>query len=180
MFKKILLVLLVAVVGVLVFAALKPAHMHVEREAVIFASPEAIFPWINVSKKADEWMPWKDSDPGVVMQYAGPEAGIGSVSYWDSKGQMGTGRAEVFESVANQAVKTKLTYTKPFVMEQVAEISLTPVEGGTKVKWSVSGESGYFFRLMGIFVSCDSMIGPEFEKGLAKLKSSVENAGSIK
>lgn len=180
MFKKLLFVLLAIVAGVLVFAAVKPAHMHVEREAVIAASPEAIFSWINVSKKADEWMPWKDSDPGVVMQYAGPEAGVGSVSHWDSKGQMGTGRAEVIESVANQVVKTKLTYTKPFVMEQVSEIALVPVEGGTKVKWSVSGENGYFFRLMGIFVSCDSMIGPEFEKGLAKLKSSIESGGSVK
>ena len=119
-------------------------------------------------------MPWNESDPGFVMSFSGPEEGVGSKSSWDSKGQMGTGEALVVESIANQSVKTKLTYTKPFQMQQLAEISLSPTDSGTKVRWSVSGDKGFFFRLMGVFFNCDSMIGGEFEKGLSKLKKQAE------
>ena len=146
MLKKIVTVAIGLVGGLLVYAAIRPTEMMIFREIVIGAPAETIFPYINNSKKANDWMPWKDSDPEVAMIYSGPEEGIGSKSSWESTGQMGTGEALVLESVENQVVKTQLTYTKPFEMTQLAEISLTPVEGGTSVKWSVSGHNNYFFR----------------------------------
>ena len=158
----------------LVYVAMRPSEMLVSREIVIGAPAEVIFPYINNSKKANDWMPWKDSDPEVEMVYSGPDEGVGSKSNWNSKGQMGTGEALVVESVQHKVVKTQLTYTKPFQMSQLAEISLTPAESGTRVKWTVSGKVGFFFKLMGVFVSCDKMIGGEFEKGLSKLKHQVE------
>jgi hypothetical protein len=174
MLKKILVALSLITAGLCIYAAVKPAHMSVSREVVLNASAETIFPYINNAQKADDWMPWKDSDPTVQMTYAGPAEGVGSKSTWDSKGDMGTGEALVTESIPNQTVKTQLTYTKPFQMTQMAEIALTPTEGGTKVRWTVSGQNPFFFRLMRIFINCDTMIGKEFEKGLAKLKSKVE------
>jgi hypothetical protein len=61
-------------------------------------------------------------------------------------------------------------------MQQLAEIALMPAEAGTKVRWSVSGERNFFFKLIGVFVSCDEMVGGEFEKGLRNLKRMVEDA----
>ena len=174
MLVKILAVAALLVGGLFGYVAMLPTEMRVSREIIVSSSPETIFPLINNSKEANGWMPWKDSDPQVQMIYSGPDEGVGSKSSWDSKGQMGTGEALVVESVANQTVKTQLTYTKPFQMAQLAEISLSPVAGGTKVTWSVSGHKGFFFRLMGVFFSCDKMIGGEFEKGLSRLKSQVE------
>ena len=78
------------------------------------------------------------------------------------------------ESISNQSVKTQLTYTKPMAMSQLAEVSLTPVDGGTKVKWSVDGHNGFLFRLMGVIMNMDKSVGSEFEKGLAKLKIAAE------
>jgi hypothetical protein len=173
MLKKIGMVLGTAVVGVLLWAAVKPAHMMTSREITISATPEKLFPYINNSKLSYDWMPWAESDPGVEVKYSGPLEGVGSSSSWSGK-QMGKGTSEVIESITNQIVKTKLTYTEPFAMSQLAEISLSPTSGGTLVKWSVSGESNFFFRLMGVFVDCDKMIGGEFEKGLKKLKSIAE------
>ena len=174
MLKKSCIILVALLGAFLVYVALRPSEMRVSREIVAQATPEVIFPHINNSEKANAWMPWKDSDPEVKMSYSGPAEGVGSKSSWDSKGQMGTGEALVIESVANQVVKTQLTYTKPFQMSQLAEISLTPVDGGTKIKWSVSGHVGYFFRLLGVFMDCDKMVGNEFEKGLLNLKNRVE------
>ena len=174
MFKKISLVLGVLVAGVLIFTAFKSDEMYVSREMVILASPEALFPYINNTQKSYEWMPWAEGDSGIEIKYSGPLEGIGAKASWNGK-QMGVGTSEVVESIANKVVKTKLEYTKPFEMSQFAEISLTQSTGSTLVKWSVSGHKNYFFRLMGLFMNCDKMIGGEFEKGLNKLKLLTEN-----
>jgi hypothetical protein len=174
MIKKILMGLAVIVAAILVIAAVQSPEMKVSREIEIATTPEALFPYINNSKNSYEWMPWSESDPTVEMKYSGPDAGVGAASSWKGK-EMGVGTAEVVESIPNQVVKTKLTYTEPFAMSQMAEVSLTPSFSGTLVKWSVSGQRPYFFRLIGMFVSSDKMIGGEFEKGLKKLKMLAES-----
>ncbi len=176
MFKKIL-VGLVLVIGLLsVYVALQSSHFEITREMQMNASADRIFPYINNSRKANDWMPWKDSDPKVQMSYSGPEEGVGSISTWDSEGQMGTGKAEVVESIPNKSVKTQLTYTKPMEMSQLAEISLAPQANGTVVRWTVTGENTFIGRFVCMFMNMDKMVGGEFEKGLAKLKGMVEAA----
>lgn len=177
---KILIGLVAVIGGFLIYVSTKSGEMFIARETVISAPAEVLFPHINNSKKADGWMPWVDSDPEVKMSYSGPEEGVGSKASWNSNGSMGTGEALVVESIANQAVKTQLNYTKPFQMSQLAEISLTPAPGGTKVRWTVSGQNNFFFRLIGVFMDCDKMIGGEFEKGLLKLKNRIESQGGLK
>jgi uncharacterized protein YndB with AHSA1/START domain len=174
MLKKILIGIAAVLAVILLIAALKPAEMTVTRELAISASPEKLFPYINNSRKSYEWMPWSEGDSDIKIEYSGPAEGLGAKSSWEGK-QMGVGNSEVVESITNQIVKTKLSYTEPFAMSQLAEISLLPTNGGTVVKWSVSGQNNFFFRLMGIFVDCDKMIGGEFEKGLKKLKTLAEN-----
>jgi hypothetical protein len=173
MLKKIGMVLFIVIAGVLVAATLQPPEMAVYREIVINASPEAIFPYINNAKKSYEWMPWADGDPSIEIQYSGPDEGVGAMSKWHGK-QMGTGTSLVTESISNKSVKTKLEYTEPFAMTQDAEVALTPSGSGTSVRWSVSGHNNFMFRIMGVFVDCDKMIGGEFEKGLTRLKVVVE------
>ena len=180
MLMKVFIALAVVLGGFLTYVAVQPTQMMVARELVVNASPQTIFPHINHSKKANAWMPWQDSDPEATMTYSGPEEGVGSKSSWNSKGKMGTGEALVTESIVNQVVKTKLTYTKPFQMSQLAEMSLTPATGGTSVKWAVSGHNNFFFRMIGVFMDCDKMIGSEFEKGLLKLKNIVEREETTK
>jgi hypothetical protein len=173
MIKKIFVGLGVIVAAILIIASVQSPEMTVSREIEIAATPDHLFPFINNSKRSYEWMPWSESDPTVEMKYSGPDAGVGASSSWVGK-EMGVGTAEIVESISNQVVKTKLTYTQPFAMSQLAEVSLKTISGGTLVKWSVSGQSNYFFRIIGIFVSTDKMIGGEFEKGLKKLKTLTE------
>jgi hypothetical protein len=109
------------------------------------------------------------------MIYSGPSEGVGSKSSWDSTGKMGTGTAEVIESIPNKIVKSKLEYTRPMVMSQIALMELTQsANGEVHVRWSVNGHNSFFFRLLGTFFSMDKMVGGEFEKGLAKLKKTAE------
>lgn len=164
------------IAGVFIYAAMQPSRMNISREAFVKASPEVIFPYINNSKKSNEWMPWKESDPNVEMIYSGPDEGVGSTTTWDSKGQMGKGRARVVESIPNQSVKTELTYTRPMEMSQLAEVSLTPSSDGTVVRWSVTGENSFMGKVFALFMDMDEMVGKEFDKGLNNLKAKVESA----
>lgn len=174
MLKKILIVVVVALIGLLTFAAFQPAEYSISRELVMKAPAEAIFPFINNSQKSNSWMPWSEVDPNAKMSYSGPDEGVGSKSSWEGNGQLGVGEALVVESNPNQNVKTQLTYTKPMHMSQMAEISLTPATEGTLVKWTVSGQNSFVGRLMCVFMNMDKMVGSQFEKGLTKLKSMVE------
>lgn len=180
MFLKIGGTFVVLIAAFFTYVSFQPSDFLVSRELHIKAKPEIIFPYINNSKLTNEWMPWKDSDPSVEMVYAGPGEGVGSIASWDSKGQMGTGKAEVVESVPNQAVKTQLTYTKPMEMHQMAEMTLTAKEDGTVVKWTVSGQKNFISKVMCTFVNMDKMVGGEFEKGLLKLQALVEKSSNTK
>ncbi len=168
---------LFSVIGLLsAYAAFQPSEFKISRELVINASPSELFPWINDTSKSNQWMPWSEIDPQVKFTTQGPVEGVGAMSTWESPGQMGTGQAVVVESVLNQSVKTKLNYTKPMEMEQLAEIVLTEVDGGTKVTWNVTGNNNFFGRFMCIFFNMDEMVGSNFLKGLNKLQSLTQAA----
>jgi uncharacterized protein YndB with AHSA1/START domain len=175
MIAKILIIVVLILAGFLFYVGQMPSDFNISREITIASKPEPIFPYVNKSKKCTEWMPWKDSDPGAVMNYSGPEEGIGATTSWDSAGEMGTGKAEIIDSRPNEIVKTQLTYTKPMAMSQLAEITLKPVENGTLVRWSVTGKNSFTGRLFCLFLNMDKVVGNQFTKGLENLKKIVES-----
>lgn len=179
MIKKILAGLAVVLGVFIVIAALKPSEYLIKRDVMINAKPDAIFPFLISTKSADQWMPWKEQDPQVKMTYSGPEEGVGSMSSWDSPGQMGTGKAEVVGVIRNQSVKTKITYSRPMEMSQDSEFMLTPQGESTQMTWTVTGNQPFFARLMCTltFMNIDKYVGGMFEQGLNKLKLIVEAKG---
>ncbi len=177
MIKKILYAILAFVVLICIYAAVSPSEYYVERQQTITAAPEKIFPLVNNAKKMNDWMPWSEADPKMVMTYSGPDEGVDAVSSWTSEGQMGVGSAKIVESVANEKVVTLLEYKKPFEGTQTAEVSISPsTEGQSLVKWSVKGHNNFIGRIMCIFMNMDKMVGSQFEKGLLKLKELSEAA----
>lgn len=176
MFKQIFSALILALAAFLAYVYILPSEYTISREIVIHQSPYVIFPFINNSEKSQEWMPWKEIDPGVEMVYTGPSEGVESKAAWNSSGPMGTGEAVVIESYPPSKVRTQLTYTKPMQMTQTAEIHLesSQASGETKVKWSVTGNNDFMGRVMHIIFNMEGHVGGQFEKGLAKLKQITE------
>lgn len=168
-FRLIGLVVGAIIISILALAAVKPAHFQFERSLVINASAEEIFPFLINSETLDKWMPWRESDPSVHMRFEGPAEGVGSKSVWESSGSMGHGSATISEVIPTKSVTTNLEYTKPMSMKQVAKFTLTPVETGTQVTWSVEGDNGFLGRIFCLFKNMDDMVGPQFVLGLEKL-----------
>ena len=55
-----------------------------------------------------------------------------------------------------------------------AEFTLSAEGGSTKITWAMTGPQALPMKVMSLFMSMDSMVGKDFEKGLASLKAIAE------
>ena len=106
--------------------------------------------------------------------FSGAPSGKGSVYAWEGNSKVGAGRMEILESTPSNKLLIKLDFIKPFEGHNTAEYTLVPSGDTTQVTWAMYGPAPYVSKLMGVFVSMDSMIGKDFEAGLANLKAAAE------
>ena len=174
MLKTIALVIVVAIAGVLIFAATKPDTFAVQRSTSIKAPPDRIFPLINDFKRWDAWSPWEKKDPAMKRSYGPATSGKGAHYAWEGNNDVGQGSMDITESVPPSKVALKLDFVKPFEGHNVVEFTLVPRGGSTDVTWSMSGPAPFMSKVMQVFVNMDRMIGKDFEAGLASLKAAAE------
>ena len=171
-------VLAVGVIGVLAYATTVPDTFRVQRSVSIKAAPEKVFPLINELKSMNEWNPFAKQDPTIRLTYSGPPAGKGAANDWDSDGKAGKGRLEITDSTRPSQVTMRLDMEKPMEGHNTVAFALEPqaqgADVGTQVTWSMTGPMPYIAKVICTFVSMDRMIGGEFEKGLAALKTMAE------
>ncbi len=174
MLKTIAIVALVLVAAVLVFAATKPNSFRVARSTTIKAPPEKILAFINDFRRWS-WSPYEHRDPAMKRTLTGAPAGKGAVYEWDGNKDIGSGRMEIVEVSPSQTT-IQLDFLSPFEAHNVAEFTVEPRGNATGLTWSMRGPSTFMTKLIGVFVSMDSMVGKDFETGLANLKSLAEAA----
>ena len=63
-----------------------------------------------------------------------------------------------------------------FAQISTAEFTFKPEGKQTAVTWSMSGDKNFMAKAIHLFMNMDKMIGGQFEKGLAEMKSIVEAA----
>ncbi len=173
MLKKIFFALVALVVAVLLYATTRPDSFSVERRVVIQAPPEKVQGLIADFHRWSDWSPWEKLDPAMKRTFGGPAAGVGATYAWLGNKDVGSGRMEV-KTVAPEKVSIQLDFIEPFEGHNMTDFMLSPKDGGTEVRWVMTGPSTFVTKLMGVFVSMDSMVGKDFEKGLAQLKAAAE------
>lgn len=176
MLKKILIVIGVIIVVFVIIVALQPAEFHVARTATIVAPAEFVFAQVNELKKWDAWSPWVKMDPAMKQTYEGPVSGKGAISRWAGNNQVGEGSMTIIESRPNELIRFNLEFIKPMAGTSTAEFSFKPEGNQTTVTWSMSGRNNFIAKAMCLFMNMDKMVGGEFEKGLAQMKSITEAA----
>lgn len=174
MLKKILIVLVLAVAGVLLYAATKPDTFQVQRRATIAAPPERVFALIDDFHRWSEWSPWEKLDPAMTRTFEGPASGTGAVYAWKGNKDVGQGRMEIAESSPPGRIAIKLDFIEPMESNNVTEFVLAPKDGGTEVTWTMRGPSPYLTKVMDTVVGMDRLIGKDFEAGLANMKAAAE------
>ncbi|MBF9029433.1 hypothetical protein HKCCE3408_03390 [Rhodobacterales bacterium HKCCE3408] len=163
----------VAVIILLFFGIglLLPRTVTVEREIVIDAPADEIFPYVNSLERAAEWSPWLSLDPEAQVVYTGPDEGVGSTLEWMSD-TLGTGRQEIVDSVENERVVSQLYFVGQG--DATAWVDLVPFGEGTEVVWGLQADMGAspIGRWVGLAVA--RAIRSDYDEGLQQLKSLVE------
>ncbi len=170
--KGIVVTLAALVIIVVGGAYLISPVAQVERTAVIKAPPEKVYAIVSSMKRFNEWSPWFGLDPKTEYSFEGPEQGSGQKMMWKSSDpNVGNGSQTITEAVANQKVVTALDFGPMGKAE--ASLDLSPVDGGTLVKWGFRSEvNGIMERWMSLMF--DKWIGADYVKGLEQLKALVE------
>ena len=176
MLKTILISLAVIVIVFAVIVALQPSEFHIARSTVISAPPAAIFAQVNDFHKWEAWNPWGKIDPVMKQTYEGAPAGTGAIYSWIGNNEVGEGRMTIIESHPSDLIRIKLEFFKPFAANNTAEFTFKPEGNQTVVTWSMSGDKNFMAKAIHLFMNMDKMIGGQFDKGLAAMKSIVESA----
>ena len=166
-----LVVALIALVGV---TFLLPRAVHVERTIVVDRPAATVYPYVASLKRASEWSPWMELDPGVKVTYSGFEQGVGAKMSWSGNDKVGSGTQTITQTTLNRKVASDLEFGGRGSAK--AAVTLTTTEHGTQVVWTLDTDLGNnpIARIVGL--SLDKKIGADYERGLAKLKALVESA----
>ncbi len=174
MLSNILIGLAVLVVVFIIVVATRPDSFRVTRTATIPAPAAIVFAQVNDLHKWEAWNPWGKLDPACKMTYEGPPTGTGAGYTWAGNKKVGEGRMTITESRPHELIRFNLEFLKPFKATNTADFTFKTEGDQTTVSWSMAGKRNFMFKAVGLFMDCDKMVGNDFEKGLADLKSVTE------
>ena len=173
---KILAIVVVIIIVLVVIVALQPADFRVARSTLMSAPPPAVFAQVNDFHKWNAWNPWGKIDPAMKQNYEGAPAGPGAVYTWTGNKEVGEGRMTITDTRPSDLIRVKLEFFKPFAATNTAEFTFVPEGNQTRVTWSMFGEKNFMAKAIHLFMNMDKMIGGQFEKGLADMKTAAEGA----
>jgi len=176
MIVKILVAIVALLVVLVVVIATRPSEFRVERSATISAPAPVVFAQVNDFHQWEAWSPYAKRDPEMKKSFEGPPAGVGAAYAWSGNHEVGEGRTTIIESRPNELVRIKLEFVRPFAATNTAAFTFRPEGEHTAVTWSVEGRNSFPAKAMSLVMNMDRMIGDDFEKGLAQMKTIAEAA----
>ena len=162
-----------------------PSTAHVERDITIDAPPAEVYAFISDFRQWGQWSPWASIDPDAQLTLIGTD--LGQTMTWASDNpQVGQGQQEIIELERDRHLKTHLEFEGQGVADATFELTpvVTETDGvmtnGTQVVWSldssISEEAPFLFKPLNNYLGLllDSLVGKDYETGLANLKRVVE------
>lgn len=153
---------------------------RVERSILVEAPPAAIYPLVDDFRRWPGWSPYEGLEFDLKRDYAGAPSGLGAVYAWQGKGKAGAGRMEIVEVAAPNRITIDLRFSKPMRARNKAEFTFVPEGGATRVTWAMEAAKPLVFRIVSLLMDMDKLIGRDFEKGLATLKTMAEGSETPK
>lgn len=169
-------ILAVLIGGLAAVAATKSDEFVLTRSTRVNAPAEQVFPLINDFHNWTQWSPWEKLDPNLKRAYSGEQMGLGARYSWTGNDEVGQGEMTITESVPPTKVVVDLRFIAPWEASNVTEFTLNPQGGETEVVWMMRGTSPFVMKMMSVVVDFDSMMGKDFEAGLAALKAAAERS----
>jgi len=176
MLKKILIGLGAALALLVIVILLQPAKFRVERSITMAAPPEAAFAQVNDFHAWSKWSPWEKLDPNLKRSYEGPSSGTGAKYAWVGNKEVGEGRMTIEKATSPNEIQIKLEFLKPFQATNATTFTFSKTAEGNKTTWAMEGENGFMGKAFHLFMNMDQMVGKDFEKGLASMKTAAQQA----
>ncbi len=148
----------------------------VERKIRVDAPAAVVYERIVDFHRWRAWSPFEELDPEMERTYTGAESGVGAVYEWSGNLKAGAGSMKIVDAVDDERVVIEQRNLKPFRSKSTSTFAIAHSGDASAVTWSMTGSVTLITRIMGIFKSMDRMVGPVFEKGLARLKADAEAA----
>lgn len=167
------------IVTFLIVVALRPSVLRVARTTSVSAPASAVFAHVNDFRRWAAWSPYEKRDPTMRKTYEGATAGKGAIYTWNGNNEVGEGRTTITESRPSDLIRIRLEMVRPFACTNDVEFTFRPQGDQTAVTWTMTGRNRFIAKAAGMFINMDKMIGGDFEKGLAQLKSVVEAAPAV-
>lgn len=171
--KYLLFLILIIIIGLSIYVAVQPNSFEVTRNRTLKAPVSVIYDNIIDYKNWESWSPWKEKEPELKINYPNQTKGIGGHYSWEGKD--GLGNMNTLDAVENKLIKQEIQFEDYNPSEILW--SFEPTDNNqTKVTWSMKSDNvpftfKGFAALSGGF---DNMIGPDFDRGLEKLDSLVQ------
>ena len=158
-----------AVVGA---SFLLPAEAMVSRSAEIAAPPDRVFAIVGDLRRFHEFSPWAERDPAIRYSFEGTQSGLGQIMRWSSDNpDVGSGSQRIIAYDPPHHAEMALDFG--MTDRAIASWHLVASETGTVATWrfrsDLRGIPAKWFGLM-----FDRWIGPDYERGLARLKTAAE------
>lgn len=149
-----------------------PRTAHVERSALLEAPPAVVFTVLNGYHSFNQWSPWLELDPDAKLVFEGPATGVGAKMSWEGNSEVGFGSQEILESQPYERIRQRLTFGG-FDGDFTSTYLLSPEGEGTRLVWRFDADYGNSLvgRYFGLL--SERMVGPDYEKGLARLAAFV-------
>ncbi|TIC80774.1 SRPBCC family protein [Nocardioides sp. GY 10127] len=146
---------------------------EVSRATTVAADPADVQALVVDFREWRRWSPWEDVDPAMTREYDGPDSGEGASYRWTGNRKAGAGSMRI-TAVTPDEVAIDLAFTRPMKATNDLAFLVEPVADGTRVTWRMRGRNTGLWSLLARFVPMDRLVGADFEKGLARLKSELE------
>jgi hypothetical protein len=150
----------------------------VQRSIVVHSPTAAVYDQVANFHNWTNWSPWEDVDPKLKRTYSGPESGVGAAYRWSGNRKAGEGRMEIVGATQPSRVQIDLVFEKPWKARNDTVFTIEPEGAGARVTWSMTGRKTFMTKVMGVFTSMEKLLGPDFDKGLARLKAASEKASA--
>ncbi|OMP30365.1 GyrI-like domain-containing protein [Mangrovimonas sp. DI 80] len=177
-FKYFLFLVLIACIALAIYIAVQPNSYEVKRELTIEAPVSVAYENVVDLKNWEAWSPWVEKDPNTDITLGENTLGVGgSYSWTDSHGK---GSMKTKEVEDNTSIDQELRFDnyEPSNIHWKFE-ALEPNK--TKVTWTMSADKLPFMYKAYALANggFDNMVGPDFERGLVKLDSVLQESMKI-
>ncbi len=167
--------LAVVLVIFIIIVATRPAEFRIARSITIKAPAAKVFAQVNDLHLWKAWSPWARLDPHMKETHQGPPSGVGAKYHWLGNKKVGEGRMTITQSRPPELVVIQLQFIKPFAATNTTEFKFqTQNPHETNVMWVMTGRNNFMAKAFCMFMNMDKLVGGDFDKGLAALKTVAE------